>query len=87
MLQNNTPENDYITAVAALPNGEALLHFTTRCLFQRYTHRVVKITKDGQILHNLEHKIYVPDSKDACRGLLVLGEMLYVIKKTNSSVE
>ena len=73
--------------MAALPNGEAVLHFTNRGPFHHYTHRVVKITKDGQILHKLEHKIYDPDSKDACRGLLVLGEMLYVIKKTNSSVE
>ena len=77
------------TAVAALPDGEAIVYFTETIVgvLNHYIHRVVKINRHGEVLHNTEHTVSDSDTRETCRGLLVSGEMLYIVKKTNSSVE
>ena len=68
-----------ISAVTALPNSEAIICFTEkiRGVYQRYSHRVVKINRYGKLLHNIENT----DTGKTCRGLQILGNMLYVIQK------
>ena len=83
------PEMHLPTAVAALPDGEAIVYFsqTITGVRNHYIHRVVKINRHGEVLHNTEHTVSDSDTRETCRGLLVSGEMLYIVKKTNSSVE
>ena len=68
-----------ISAVTALPNSEAIICFTEkiRGLYQRYSHRIVKINQYGEVSHNIEHT----DTWKTCRGLQILGDMLYVIQR------
>ena len=82
------PQIHRITAVAAFPNAEAIIYLTEaiRSIIPIYVHRVVKIDRRGEVLQYLTPKEYNPHSNNTCRGLLVLGDMLYVIQK-NSSVE
>ena len=92
-----------ISSVAALKNGEALVHYTMpyggtcsalingkhidTVISNEYMHRVVKVNQQGEALHNVEHRVYAAHTERTGRGLLVLGNMLYVIQTTPLSVE
>ena len=82
------PHKHRITAVAALPNSEAILYITEKItgVYPRYIHSVIKINIKGEVSRNITPRVYDPHSNTTCGGLLILGDMLYVIQK-NSSVE
>ena len=65
--------------MTSLPNSEAIICFTEkiRGLYQRYSHRVVKINRYGEVSHNMEDT----DTGKTCRGLQILADMLYVIQR------
>ena len=68
--------------MTALPNSEAIICFTEKIksVYQHYSHRVVKMNRYGEVSHNIEHT----DTRKTCRGLQILGGMLYVIQRGSS---
>ena len=67
--------------MTALPNSEAIICFTEKIksVYQHYSHRVMKINRHGKVLYNIEHT----DTEKNCKGLLILGKILYVIHESS----
>ena len=69
-----------ITAVIALPKAEAIVCFTQtiKGVYLRYIQRIAKINRNGEVSNNIVHT----DNEKTCKGLIILGNMLYVIYKS-----
>ena len=70
-----------MTAVASFPNTEAIICFaeTIRGVYQRVIHRVIKINRHGNVSRNIKHT----DPEKTCKGLLILGKIMYVIHESS----
>ena len=75
------PKMQNITAVASFPNAEAMVCFaeTIGGVYQHFIYRIMKLNRHGQVLYNIEHT----DTEKNCKGLLILGNILYVIHETS----